>query len=356
MASSRFTKEMGDSDLFLGTHEVQECIEGQTEADLHTHVANCKKNPGHTGFIPVKKFRKEHLPPGYQDSDIYDVINAFRCLTVQISVKFTSLNRPEFEFDTEKPYPCYKYRGKKELRNGTGKIWRVYPNLKEFCGDGVCPCPECKKLAAPHKNCHQVWVVTARHVIFDSTEARQSSCRLWFDDDQSPVVKIYGLEACGISYSNQDFSNFVCVTHDLDIVEKLLNCIRRYKELWGKVQKKYASKNEVDKVAIVVSHPHGCAKQVSVGHWVHRKPVGAYTRYTYTTCTCPGSSGAPVYRLGWTDHPHTGVNSKNINYSASQMDYDFSFTGEDLDQLRLNECDPTATLAFSNDTIQSIMN
>ncbi|XP_059158151.1 uncharacterized protein LOC131942347 isoform X4 [Physella acuta] len=42
----------------LGTHEVQECLKGQCEADLHTHLANCKKNPGHTGFIPVKKVYK----------------------------------------------------------------------------------------------------------------------------------------------------------------------------------------------------------------------------------------------------------------------------------------------------------
>ncbi|XP_059158165.1 uncharacterized protein LOC131942351 isoform X2 [Physella acuta] len=200
MAAKDFTEKTDVTDHFRGTHEVQECLKGQTEADLHTHVANCKKNPGHTGFIPVKKFRKEHLPPGYQDSDIYDVINAFSYLTVRIAVKFTSTNRPEVVFCTKDPYPFYNIRGKNVLRTGTGAVWMVR-RIK----DTTCPCPECKSSARPQNKWCQVWVSTARHVIFDSTEARQSSCRLWFDDDQSPVVKIYGWKACGISTTDQDF-------------------------------------------------------------------------------------------------------------------------------------------------------
>ncbi|XP_059158175.1 uncharacterized protein LOC131942359 [Physella acuta] len=358
MAAASLPKETDDADLFRGTHEVQECLEGQTEADLHTHVTNCKKNPDHTGFIPVKKFRKEHLPPGYQDSDIYDVINAFSYLTVRIAVNFTSTDRPNCVLGTGDPYPFHNTRGKNVLRTGTGKIWCVSSNLVEFCADHTCPCPECENSAKPQKEWVLLWMSTARHVIFDSTEARQSTCRLWFDDDQSPVVNIYGWKACGISFTDQDWCTLVCVTHEIEIGEKLLNCIRRFDELWGKVKKKYGSKNEVDKLAIIVSHPHGCSKQVSVGHWVHRKDVPrslGYTRYTYTTCTCPGSSGAPVYRLGWSDHPHTGVNSKNINYSAAKKDMDFSFIGEDLHQLWLSEGDNSTSsvaLALTNYVIK----
>ncbi|XP_059158148.1 uncharacterized protein LOC131942347 isoform X2 [Physella acuta] len=339
----------------LGTHEVQECLKGQCEADLHTHLANCKKNPGHTGFIPVKKFRKEHLPPGYQDSDVYDVINAQSYVTVRIAVKFTSKNRPEFELGTKRPYPCYKTRGKKLMRTGTGKIAAVKKNSDD--SDEPCPCPECKHSTKPKKKWFKVWVQTARHVIFDSEEARQSRCRLWFDDDQSPVVNIYGWRAGGISHTGQDWCILFCVTHEPEIAEKLLNVIRRYSEIWGKVNSKYISSRDVDKLTIIVSHPHGCSKLVSVGHWVDREPVGSYTRYTYTTCTCPGSSGAGVYKLEWTDHPHSGAHANGFNYSAAMSDLDFSFTGEDLElkrQLENNNffemCD--SILASTDDSLQ----
>ncbi|XP_059165677.1 uncharacterized protein LOC131948163 [Physella acuta] len=63
--------------------------------------------------------------------------------------------------------------------------------------------------------------------------------------------------------------------------------------------------------------------KVSVGQWTHRRErdgrYSRYTRYWYTTCTCPGSSGAFVYRLGYDgllyQHPHSGSNSEG-NYSG----------------------------------------
>ncbi|XP_059151288.1 uncharacterized protein LOC131937702 [Physella acuta] len=311
------------STYFTGAHEVQECLEGQGEIDLHTHLANCKKNPGHKNFVPLNQLSLAHFPSGYHDNDVYDLTKAIADLTVRIAVKLTSTDRPEFVPGTKDPYPCYDTRGQNSLSTGTGTVWEVTKYTEGMKGYTyrTCPCPECDHSDTPSKVWWRVDMVTATHVVFDESEARQSSCRLWFDDDKSPVVKIYGWKVVA-SKADIDGCVLWCATHDVDVADKLEQMTRRFDDLCGKVIDKYLSRRDVDKVTIIVSHPHGCSKQVSVGHWVDRQEVGLGTRYTYTTCTCPGSSGAWVYRLGGgrSLHPHSGVNSLGLNYSGEWMD------------------------------------
>ncbi|XP_059172638.1 uncharacterized protein LOC131953469 [Physella acuta] len=309
---------------FTGTHEVQECLEGQGEADLHIRMANCKKNPGHKNFITVNQLSLEHFPSGYHDNDVYALTKVLADLTVRIAVKLTSRDRPEFVPGTKVPYPFYNIRGQNSLRTGTGRVWAVTKYTEGMYGYRTCPCPECDHSDTPSKVWCEVRVWTARHVVFDSSEARQSSCRVWFDDDKSPVVKIYGWKV-DWSETERDVCQLFCVTHDVDVAGKLEKMVRRFDRLSYKLRDTYKSHREVDKLTIIVSHPHGCSKQVSVGHWVHKQVVGGgSTRYTYTTCTCPGSSGAVVYRLGWgwSLHPHSGANSDGLNYSGVWRDRD----------------------------------
>ncbi|XP_059160764.1 uncharacterized protein LOC131944242 [Physella acuta] len=132
---------------FRGTHEVQECLEGQGEADLHTFNSSCTKNPGHTQFIPVKTLTLRHFPSGYQDNDLFDLIKAMSDVTVRLAVRFTSLERPEFISGTTDPYPFYDSRGKDTLRTGTGRVDHV-DRYSEETHNMTCPCPEC--VDSPH--------------------------------------------------------------------------------------------------------------------------------------------------------------------------------------------------------------
>ncbi|XP_059149792.1 uncharacterized protein LOC131936743 [Physella acuta] len=316
------------STYFTGTHEVQECLEGQGEADLHIHKTNCEKNPGHTNFVPVNQLSLEHFPSGFHDNDVYDLTKALADLTVRIAVKLTSPDRPEFVPGTKDPYPCYNTRGQNSLRTGTGRVGWVTKYTEGMWGYKTCPCPECDHSDTPSKVWWEVIVRTAAHVVFDESEARQSSCRLWFDDDKSPVVKIYGWKVKW-SDTEEDMCELYCVTHDVDVAGKLEEMVGRFDGLCDKVWDKYKSCRDVDKLTIIVSHPHGCSKQVSVGHWVHKQVVDRQvlekyreTRYTYTTATCQGSSGAQVYRLGFgmSTHPHSGANSGGLNYSGVYLD------------------------------------
>ncbi|CAG5132250.1 unnamed protein product [Candidula unifasciata] len=77
-----------------------------------------------------------------------------------------------------------------------------------------------------------------------------------------------------------------------------------------------------DELTVVVSHPHGCSKQISLGFCSYIDVMkDEWTRYTYTTATCPGSSGAPVVTISknWSYYVHSGGNSTKdgqLNYSS----------------------------------------
>lgn len=140
------------------------------------------------------------------------------------------------------------------------------------------------------------------------------------------------------------------MTHDVELSTILEDMVEKLNDWSLKVNSKYEKCRDVDRLTIIVSHPHGCSMQVSVGHWVNRyivrysetgyngsvlletrsRQLGAFdtgawglgtfeTRYTYTASTCPGSSGAFVYRLGYTIealHPHSGSDAEGLNISC----------------------------------------
>ncbi|XP_059152020.1 uncharacterized protein LOC131938134 [Physella acuta] len=310
-----------------GNHEAEMCYGG--EADLHKHVAGCKKNPGHKDFIPLKDFNASCLPSRYHDDELMsETIKALAAVTVQVKTKFTSLERPEIFPGTQVPYPCYKDRGSHVMRLGTGRVCCVYKYTES---DGTCRCAKCQVSATPSKVWGQVCVITATHVVFDDSEARQTRCVLGFDDTKSPGVSLVGWE---VEEYRADIEGDLCelsyVTCDLELVDELDKMWRRFDDLCKEVMDKYMRFADVDKLTVIVSHPHGCPKQVSVGQWTHRRERFdgdgddddddiLWTRYWYTTCTCPGSSGATVYRPGydgsWYNHPHSG-SSPVGNYSG----------------------------------------
>ncbi|XP_059166723.1 uncharacterized protein LOC131948991 [Physella acuta] len=315
--SSTVIENNDPSTDFTGTHEVQECIEGEDEAQLEVYNNNCPKP--HGGYIPVNNLTLEHFPVGYHDDDLLEFTRVLCALTVRITVKYISPNRPEFLPGTKDPYPFYSSRGKKILTRGTGVAYPTFKCVAGTEGRSTCPCVECEVSGTPRDIWYQVEISTARHVIYDVSEARKSTCRLWFDDDASLDVSVVGYKLVELNPLDDNCFLF-CATHDFKIHEKLEKIVSPFLHLHMKLREKYS--NDDEKLMIIVSHPHGCSKQVSLGRWLNRKNVNGYTRYTYTNCTCRGSSGALVYRLGcwWPRHPHSGVNTEGINYSGKTWD------------------------------------
>ncbi|XP_059146828.1 uncharacterized protein LOC131934735 [Physella acuta] len=305
--------------FFPGKHEAEMCYGG--EADLHKHVSGCKKNPGHKGFIPLKDFNTNCLPSRYHgDHLMFETIKTLAALTVQVKTKFTSLERPEFYPGTQVPYPCYKDRGSHVIRLGTGRVCRVDKRIEK---SGTCRCAKCQVSATPRKVWGEIIVLTATHVVFDDSEARHTRCVLGFDNNNSPVVSLDGWVMFGEGDTERDWCRLSFVTCNLELVDEFDKICRRFIDQCRAVSNKYRRFVDVDKLTVIVSHPHSSPKQVSVGQWIHRRERDDWTRYWYTTCTCPGSSGATVYRLGcsgWMSHhhPHSGSNFEG-NYSGEYM-------------------------------------
>ncbi|KAH9495357.1 hypothetical protein Btru_017545 [Bulinus truncatus] len=299
------------------THEAEVSYKG--EADLQEHFICCAKNPDHTTFVPVDEFDIHRLPERYRDQDLVDLINATCDVTVRVAVNHTSDARPEFYPDTKVKYPFFDYIGKKMMRTGTGRVWDVRQLTEE---DGVpCPCRACRESDTPTTKWGQINVITATHVVFDVGEARSSTCRLGFNSKDSAYIEVEGIGRDGSDIFDDRYL-LTCVTHDAALLESLRLSVDRYNDLCFRVYKKFYHTKDEDKLTIIVSHPHGCSKQISIGEWTRKYEVRrGTTKYSYTACTCPGSSGAPVYTLGrsgwrWMySHVHSGAGAE-VNFSG----------------------------------------
>ncbi|XP_059143857.1 uncharacterized protein LOC131931171 [Physella acuta] len=319
------------ADRYKGKPEIEICYGG--EADLHKHLVDCTKNPGHLGFIPVKDFTMDHLPAGYHDDDFFESIQTLIDLTVFIKVYYTSADRPMFASYFNSQYPAYDIRGSSVLRTGSGRIWRVYRfnNRRDLS----CNCPKCENSTSPSKDFADITIITVPHVVFDDSEAKHAKCLINFDGQKSPSVtlEIGRLNCIDVE---RDLCLLTFVTCDVALIDRLYDKWSRFDKLCVKINK--VIKTQADKsdkktpatfsrkfaddqqLTVIVSHPHGCPKQVSVGHSTNKDENEEWTRYTYTTATCPGSSGAPVYILEagevFMSHLHSGANDRG-NYSSA---------------------------------------
>ncbi|KAI8764564.1 hypothetical protein BgiBS90_029949 [Biomphalaria glabrata] len=316
-----------------GHHEVQELQ--VFESDLQ-HWNNCKKNPGHRNFIPIKTFALGDLPADYQDHDLYDLIKATADLTVKICVKIVSPNRPQYWPTCALKYPFSDKIASSIVRTGTGKLY-VY---KYIDGDGfdghgrnfktptgtkletvykTCPCQKCQDLNETNNTWWEIFIFTATHVVFDDLEAQQTTCTLFYDAEDSEVKL---LENLSLEYAkvDRDVCELKYVTCDVELGDRLYNTVQLCYGLLKKVLQKHKSN-----FMFIVSHPHGCPKHVSFGRLQDNERYEELnadydlSKLTYDTPTCPGSSGAKVYCLGLNmsgEYVHGGSSESKINFSS----------------------------------------
>lgn len=103
---------------------------------------------------------------------------------------------------------------------------------------------------------------------------------------------------------NEDVCYLKYHTHDLDLAHRLDQKDTQLRELRESIFKqeprmcKFKQRlGDLDKqpLLFIVSHPHGCSKQISLGRWTSADMFHNYmVAFHYNTATCPGSSGAQV--------------------------------------------------------------
>ncbi|KAK6985398.1 hypothetical protein BgiMline_014973 [Biomphalaria glabrata] len=309
-----------------GIHEMHPILEGG-EANLEIYNKTCNKNPGHIKFVSLEQFAKKHLPFNCRSDELLQLIKVLAGLTVRLAAAASSPDRPKCWPNTQIPYPLMD----EKTRTGTGRIKDIhkYSKIQKHQQYGSCPCQKCEKNRKNGKSGREVWikieVYTAQHVIFDDLEARGASCRLFFDENDCQLFTIEVLNFADANI-NEDWCLFNCVTCDPAIMDKLENLMSDYRRLWRPTYEYFKSSRDDHRLVIIVSHPHGCPKQISVGKWLERNQKGdSESKYIYTAATCPGSSGAAVYRLGYSGyldfdrHVHGGTEC-NLNYSSIGLD------------------------------------
>ncbi|BFZ19025.1 hypothetical protein BsWGS_22064 [Bradybaena similaris] len=276
------------------------------EADFGRHYILCDKNPGHQNFIPVDKFGIQDLPEDYRDSDVVDYIRAISDLTVRVSVKYVSDRRPATVPSSGKLYPGFSLRGRRRTTVGTGYVYSV--DISQSTKAVSCQCSQCRRSSAPEIMFARVQVRTAAHVVFDDQEGAHTTCDLFFDrgnraDLCSGVVELAGMSQVRNDV-NEDTTYMEHYTHDLDLARRLHQKLGHMHELRQTLRSKIplACKfthvpGDLDRqpLMFIVSHPHGCSKQISLGRWTSTQLFYNHiVSFQYNTATCPGSSGAGV--------------------------------------------------------------
>ena len=246
----------------------------------------CKKHPGHVGFIPYPEFGLEHLPRYVQTPKALARVRHIADRTVRLRVGYTSTERPK------KGFPFAGSRGSRIEHTGTGWVEDVHQHP-----GFTCPCRECLDSVVPQMDSYEIIVHTASHVVYNTEEARETQVDFFYDDERSMQMgktkTVWGLELFDID-PGSDNCYFRCVTHDADLAKKL----------GGKEEVAITFEFEPLRFApvlgdtcVIVSHPHGKSKMVTVGEAETTHNDYENYRVTYTTKTCPGSSGAPVLVL-----------------------------------------------------------
>ncbi|CAL1528006.1 unnamed protein product [Lymnaea stagnalis] len=279
------------------------------ELDIHHDLFLCAKNPGHKNFFPISKFRRTDLPEGFRFTDIVKFIDLVSNLVVKITLDDVSTGRPRgsiFDLNHPNEHAC---------SYGSGYLWNA--QCCRWHSDVACPCRKCHHPRATDWG--ELRIVTANHVVFDDAEARGATIELFYNDphDLSGVTQLIGLKVVD-SDMEGDWCEMIAVVHDRHMWNLLVQVIEycyNSKRAQGAIENLTVQRGK-NYLTVIISHPHGSSKQVSVGRCLKRHvsasgtPLLKRIKYDYDTPTCPGSSGAPVLVFGCERHtvsfaPHT---------------------------------------------------
>ncbi|KAH9499566.1 hypothetical protein Btru_074149 [Bulinus truncatus] len=297
----------------------------------------CEKFDKHGEYIPVNEFSLHHLPAEIRHKTVYIWLRSVAPLVVKLQ----------------------------KNGNATGRIcWLAADeNLSKTCEDVHC---HYRRLLGRRHNVYGgLGVITNKHVIKSDNDAAVTRVEFFYNDDSlPPLISELG---CSLKLSDPkfDYSVFSCYVHERSLIDamRVLDSKRDYS--WLQIPQVFRTR--LKKYAIIVSHPHGKAKKISIGHVResevkgkgHMENISAnlllkiyntcekqgniglkrfeayymffqsqqqrlpYRITWYTTATCKGSSGAPVY-MGNIEleegkernraHTHRGVDKlKNLN-------------------------------------------
>ncbi|KAK0068034.1 hypothetical protein Bpfe_002875 [Biomphalaria pfeifferi] len=242
------------------------------EVDFESSEKTCTKNYGHPGFIPVTELKTSHFPEEYQDQDLVDTIKLLGDLTVKIIVTVSD-----------------------KVKIGSGRIFELTKSTQK----GTCPCSDCRNNSKHTQNWWEIVVLTSIHVVNNKEDAENTKCRLFYDTEDSSLVNLEGAMVENSSQNkNNQICRLICVTCDEVLSNRIDDLLKKFIENYEKVFDKFWDVKNSEKLVVIVSHPHGTPKKVTIGKSDERKKISdGHSVLTYSTNTCPGSAGAFLYIL-----------------------------------------------------------
>ncbi|GFO44806.1 hypothetical protein PoB_007131100 [Plakobranchus ocellatus] len=272
-----------------GNHECEVLGSGPEAAESASTWNSCRKNPRHLNFIPAANFCRQHLRRRFADDQVVlDLVRNISYGTVCLRVGYTSAERPE-------GYSFYNHRRSKIVHTGSGWLHALTPGI------GPCRCSDCagSSTSTRHQKWYEIYIDTACHVVFNSKEAKFTTVEFFYDDETAradgTMKSVSGLKLIHRDIAD-DCCRMICATHDQSLVDTLKLCLEQRVLLYQGFMSspRYAWQD----LCVIVSHPHGQPKHITVGEIERWEARGRHRRrFMYSTDTCPGSSGAPVLVL-----------------------------------------------------------
>ncbi|XP_055897832.1 uncharacterized protein LOC106077567 isoform X2 [Biomphalaria glabrata] len=268
-----------------------------------------------TKTIPLVSFTMADLPDKDRNKDAYDLIMAAANKTVRITVSIVSPHRPNLWPKMSRPYPLYKEKLSNNIRTGTGEIdvCKVIDGYKYnaqlvredvLLGESetpykTCPCETCQQSDKPSNTWWEVFVHTATHFVFDDVEARHTTCDLFYDDQDIPMVSFDKVSVHSVN-TLKDKCVLKYVTCDVARGDQLFKIVKIFEELKHKVSETYMWRpNHLSKLKFLVTHPQAGCKQITV-----YESNGSDTTHfdsitlSETACRCLLSCGACFHSIG----------------------------------------------------------
>ncbi|KAH9520063.1 hypothetical protein Btru_059853 [Bulinus truncatus] len=270
----------------------------------------CDSEVNHPAYTLAIEMNKSHLPEEVRCPEVVTLLKLNIVLTVKVTVNNMADSRRTgsgsicYFSDTHDIFPC-----------SHGDV-----NSCDYCH--IPGCPYTDRLGEEHflvtsressltveqlQRAHLAFrVSTNQHVVADEADARNCTIELFYHtDDRRGVIVAKGVCLDGV-WEEQDKVHVVCV---MDINERVVSLLR---EMRPQMRQLYAALPEdikqrlIKHYAIIISHPHGRPKMVSVGRTLktENKPWQDslwYKETRYKVPTCVGCSGAPVVGPGWED-------------------------------------------------------
>lgn len=266
----------------------------------------CEKSDQHDQFIDAGELSLDDLPGNIKDPAFVAWVWNCTPLVVRLSNK----------------------------RSGTGMVIPFASDLGQTTTCVNDQCPHRFLRGRRHSVHGGLAIITNRHVVKSNEEVKRTCIEFFYHDvdDRQLVVREMGLE---LKFTNRamDHTVFTCTAHTVDLIEMISMLSEIVNFSWRQIPRPIRKKSM--QFAVVISHPHGTAKKISIGNKVKTKirddsgeamqnvillrsifnlcernngllrfweyytivkdiPL-SYTVTYYTTATCRGSSGAPVY-------------------------------------------------------------